>query len=148
MKRATNFILIDHMPFALDCSEEEGLRRWVQWMEDHRSERIVAEDKIDPYWISTVFLGLDQQFSPGPPLLFETMIFERNESTCLLIDGNIQLIDHVHSDLDHLRWRYSTWEEAEQGHRNVAAMVKRALLGGTQWWKAVARIVKNKPVCR
>jgi hypothetical protein len=50
--------------------------------------------------VSTVFLrGVDHQLWPGgPPLLFETMVF-----------GGV---------LDREQERYSTWDEAEEGHRH------------------------------
>ena len=61
-----------------------------------RSNRIVAKTKKNDIVVSTVFLGIDHQYNNGPPILFETLIFggEYNED----------------------QWRYSTWEEAEQGH--------------------------------
>jgi len=136
------------MPVALDCSTEEGLEQWVRWMEANRSLRLVAEDQIGPYWVSTVFLGLDEQWSQGSPNIFETMIFERDESTCLLTDESIELIAHTKSDLHHLRWRYPTWEAAEQGHRNLTGMVRRTLRKGSEWWAFVNRIVKSKPIYR
>jgi hypothetical protein len=148
MKRACNYILIDHTPVALDCSTEKGLKAWVHWMEHNRSQCMVAVDEIGPFWVSTVFMGLDQKLSKGPPQLFETMILEQEESTCLLVDGNIELIDNAKSELHQLRWRYSSWEEAEQGHRAVAGMVSRSLHKDSRWWESVARIVNSKPVVR
>ena len=47
--------------------------------------------------VSTVFLGMD--YGMDFPLLFETMIFGREN--------------------DDDPWRYSTWEEAEEGHRKA-----------------------------
>jgi hypothetical protein len=61
--------------------------------------------------VSTVFLGLDHQFGDGPPLLFETMIFGGTE--------------------DEYCERYSTWEEAEAGHKKAVeiAAEKRTKIG-------------------
>jgi hypothetical protein len=60
--------------------------------------------------VSTVFLSLDHAFhvgtEKGPPLLFETMVFG-------LPDGA------EYQD------RYSTWEEAEAGHREVVRKLKQ-----------------------
>lgn len=66
---------------------------------------------VGPYRISTVFLALDHQYGDGPPLLYETMVFEG--------DGS--------KDLD--MERYTTLEQAQAGH---AAMVKKweATYGG------------------
>jgi hypothetical protein len=67
--------------------------------------------------VSTTFLGLDHNWRrSGPPLLFETMIF------------NGPLHDH--------QQRYATWEEAEAGHRQACDAVARALVGA-------ARILSN-----
>ncbi len=55
--------------------------------------------------VSTVFLALDHQHTPGgPPLLFETMIF-----------GG-----------EHDMWqdRYSTWVEAQEGHARAVLVAK------------------------
>ena len=63
-------------------------------------ERVVAQHTIKGHSVSTVFLGLDHNFSKGgPPILFETMIFgPKGEEMCK---------------------RYATWEEAEEGHAGL-----------------------------
>lgn len=54
--------------------------------------------------ISTVFLGLDHSFGMGDtPILFETMIFGLKDEYCE---------------------RYSTWDEAEAGHRVAVEFAK------------------------
>ena len=61
--------------------------------------------------VSTVWLGLDHSFGrEGPPLIFETMLFERDSWS--------------EEDVA----RHSTLEEAEAGHRR---MVAKALSEGT-----------------
>jgi hypothetical protein len=49
--------------------------------------------------VSTVWLGLDHRFGSGPPLIFETMVFGGPE--------------------DQYQERYSTAEQARQGHEAV-----------------------------
>lgn len=67
----------------------------------------VALTTIGPATISTVFLGLDHNYSGvGPPILFETMVFG--------------------GPLNHEMERYATWEEAEVGH---VAMCERVRSG-------------------
>lgn len=57
--------------------------------------------------ISTVFLGLNHNYGDGPPLVFETMIFGgKHNQSC---------------------WRYSTWEDAEAGHREAVQLSKDTL---------------------
>lgn len=61
------------------------------------SKRCVAQHQVGESHVSTVFLGLDHNFSSsGPPLLFETRI-----------EGG---------PLDGEQERYATWSEATAGH--------------------------------
>lgn len=82
--------------------------KWSNWFE--KADRIVKQESIKPggVWISTVFLGLDHNFSEGKPILFETMVFTSKKS--------MKEIDVV---------RYSTWEEAEKGHKEMVKKLKR-----------------------
>jgi len=71
--------------------------------------RRVAEDVVGPYWISTVWLGLDHRFrGDGPPLIFETMVFG---------DGGGDM-----SGIDQRRW--STEDEARRGHAEIVTLVR------------------------
>jgi len=56
---------------------ECDLITWAQWLEKNRAHRIIAQESLPGgYFISTVFLGLNHQYSPqAEPLWFETMIF-------------------------------------------------------------------------
>lgn len=76
-----------------------GLMEWAQWFE-RNEERIIAQDHVDGYFCSTVFLGLDHGFprNPEAPLVFETMIFEEGKWSELYCD------------------RYSTLLQAQAGH--------------------------------
>ena len=79
-----------------------NVHEWSNWFE--KTDRIVAKDTVENSRISTVFLGLDHSFGEGPPLLFETLVF----------DG--PLADEME--------RYRTWEEAEAGHIKMVEKVK------------------------
>jgi hypothetical protein len=57
-----------------------------------------------PVIVSTVHLVFDHQYSDGPPLIFETMVFG-------VADDNPQ-------------WRYSTEEEAKLGHQKVVELLR------------------------
>ena len=72
----------------------KNLYDWAVWFE--KSDRRVAADWIGNTWLSTVFLGLNQSFSGGSPLLYETLVFGGKS------DGQV--------------WRYSTLLEAKLGH--------------------------------
>jgi hypothetical protein len=91
----------------------EDLLKWAMWMES--ADRHVGAELIEPYWVSTVFLGLDHNYFPsGRPLLYETMIFKYLNYDNLKV---VQLVD-----------RYHTWTEAEQGHILTVKQVKAGLL--------------------
>jgi hypothetical protein len=75
------------------------LYAWAHWFPT--AERIVHLDHVGPLRVSTVFLGLDHSWGDGPPLLFETMIFDDNE--------------------DGYQTRCTTWDEAELMHEVAMA---------------------------
>jgi hypothetical protein len=78
-----------------------SIHEWSQYMET--AERHVADTQVGDARVSTVFLGTNNSFGFGPPLLFETMIFG--------------------GKYDDFQRRYCTWEEAEQGHQEACALV-------------------------
>ena len=92
------YILDGHKPVLCD-----DLMKWAKWFET--ADREVAKTSIsDEITVSTVFLDLNHNYGDGEPLLFETMIF----------DGK----------LDEEMERYSTWEDAEEGHKRWVARAK------------------------
>jgi hypothetical protein len=87
------------------------LKTWATWFEDDPEARNVALTCTERYDVSTVFLGLDHNFTGvGPPILFETMVFPKygdmNERACE---------------------RYATWDEAVAGHER---MVRKTIAMG------------------
>lgn len=77
---------------------------WARFFEE-LGNRNVSFDEIGGITISTVFLGLDHSFGHGPPLLFETMIFDEAG------EGNYQT-------------RCATWDQAKAMHDRAVALVK------------------------
>ena len=77
---------------------------WAKWFEKNREERVVAQTDISGVRISTVFLGLDHSFGEGPPLIYETLVF----------DG----------PLDEEMERCSTPEQAMEMHQRMVDKVK------------------------
>lgn len=69
---------------------------WGAWLKN--ADRHVDKTEKGDIKVSTVFLGLDHGMG-NLPILFETMIFG--------------------GENDEEQWRYSTWEEAEEGHRKA-----------------------------
>lgn len=51
----------------------EDLMEWARWF--GRADRTLARVEKNGVVVSTVFLGLDHSFGDGPPILWETMIF-------------------------------------------------------------------------
>ena len=81
----------------------------------------VAEDTIEAggrrYWVSTVWMGLDHNFSQtGPPLIFETMVFNADTIKKKPMEGGDW------SDL--MMDRYATKAEALAGHADMCARVQ------------------------
>lgn len=84
------------------------LIKWAQWFEN--ADRHVGNDRlkeVNEVHVSTVFLGIDHSFGGDKPLLYETMIFG--------------------GKLDQQMERYSTWAEAEEGHKKWLEKAKTAL---------------------
>jgi len=70
------------MPYAYILNEkgepirESNLYTWAKWLETNWPARRVSHEKVGRYTISTVFLGLDYSFNDGPPVLWESMVFQ------------------------------------------------------------------------
>jgi len=96
LARQEYYILRGHK--AIPVSLEE----WGNWF--GKADRKIKVTKVGYITVSTVFLGLDHNFSrKGPPLIFETMTFGDYEERC---------------------HRYATWDEAVQGHKEIVSMVQ------------------------
>jgi hypothetical protein len=97
--RHQHYILIGRRVLAASLME------WARFFE--RFDRRIAKSKIHGVEVSTVFLGLDHNWSgQGPPIVFETMVFG--------------------GELDEEMWRYATYAEAEAGHLAACELVRRA----------------------
>ena len=88
--------------------EEPSLVAWGEWLADS-ANRVVSWTRINSeVEVLTAFLGLDlaRRGRRGPPLLFETMI-----------SGG---------QLDGRHWRYSSWDDAETGHKVAVRKAQRS----------------------
>jgi hypothetical protein len=121
--------MLDHWILDGDRSlKKVDLMTWAQWFEtnDRRLRREVAGG----YWISTVFLGLNQQYGEGPPLIFETLVAvadgdgpKYEPAKTVEVDGmKIEFpcggIHGVHMA------RYSTYDQAIEGHEAVVERIR------------------------
>ena len=91
------------------------IQEWAKMFEVE--DIIVKQTMLGEVKVSTVFLGLDHSYGKsGRPVVFETMIFDLES-------------------LQGYQERYSTWEEAEQGHEIACELVKEAQR--TRWEKFI-----------
>lgn len=79
---------------------------WAEMLEDGKQKRVAETTLPDGKWVSTVWLGLNHRFGPGPPLIFETMVFRRN-------------IKSLEDAAEMQCRRYATEGEAMIGHMEV-----------------------------
>ncbi len=82
---------------------------WACWVESNQEKKIVGQTHLtSKVWVSTVFLGLDHNWSgTGPPILWETMIF-----------------GGPHDDF---QMRYPILGLAELGHEYALSIAKKAI---------------------
>ena len=122
--RPDKYILVDGIVVAIDPDDPGGLMRWGMWMEKSHAtgERIVKQENVCGFWVSTVFLGLDHQHGDGPPILFETMVFEIYDPPITMHGRTWDRIQSEDFPMD----RYSTREDAEAGHVAMVELVRRS----------------------
>ena len=110
---------IDYRPmyYRLDEEHRPVECNLMEWAAAFEKDRRVAWFEHELFVISTVFLGLDHRFfGGGPPILFETMVFEGPGPE--LKGLKLTLGDEIDTV------RYASWDDAQTGH---TAMVKRML---------------------
>lgn len=104
------YVLLDGEPVP-----EPDVRRWARWFEGSLAERRVAADEPVPgVRVSTMFLGMDHGFG-GPPLLYETQIFDEGGTGHPLADE---------------QRRYEDKAEAVAGHADAVRLVREYSPGG------------------
>lgn len=86
---------------------------WIALIEPSKGgspayKRVAFDEFPGGVEVSTVWLGLNHAFRPGPPLIFETMIF-----------------GGPHNEY---QVRYTTEEEARQGHEVACQLVRDSAL--------------------
>ncbi len=76
---------------------------------ENDDQRVIAQEDVGQFWVSTVFLAIAHGLNRDEH--FETMVFDHNPDSP---DNDV----HIE--------RYSTWDEAEAGHKQI---VKRCKAG-------------------
>jgi hypothetical protein len=87
---------------------ETDMMTWAMWLEEG-NRRVGYTEITSEISVSTVFIGIDHRFpgmGKGPPILFETMIFG--------------------GPLDQSTWRYTSWDDADTGHRAAVSKARKA----------------------
>jgi hypothetical protein len=88
---------------------------WWEWFENTTNRIVDYTEVTSECHVSTVFTGLAmpnwsaRSLAGGgsPPMLFETMIFG--------------------GPLDEYQWRYSSWDDAETGHKAAVRKAREAV---------------------
>ena len=88
---------------------------WGEVFQDMDYRRICWTAISDEIHVSTVWLGLDHAFGDGPPMIFETMVFETKFTSDGMAIGPREEL---------LSARYSTEAEARAGHERMVASLK------------------------
>jgi hypothetical protein len=98
--------------YILDANGEpvlcKNIREWGDGMQ--QVGRTLACETVAGFDVSTVFLGIDHSFHGGPPVLWETMIFDKERNTAF----------------DGYQKRYTSRAAALAGHAEAVRMVLRA----------------------
>jgi hypothetical protein len=105
-----NYILDDdNRPVRVD------IREAVAWREAHPDRRIVKQEDVGGYRVSTVFLQLDHSFADdATPVLWETLVFDRRDP------NGVNHWSEIDGD------RYTSHEDALAGHEVLAAKWRAA----------------------
>jgi len=97
-------------------------REWGEWMNSVENRR-VAETSLNGWWVSTVFLGINHDYSgAGPGIWFETMVFAEGKEPMVPELGG-KLREH----LTDMQLRYRTYAEATRGHEGLVEMIRCGL---------------------
>jgi len=96
----SDFYYLDENKNAVPCDPNKWAKQLDEMLENNTKH--VGYFEVEGNRISTVWLGLDHEWRPGnrPPLIFETMVFDEKGHDCYCE-------------------RYSTWQEAEEGHKRA-----------------------------
>jgi hypothetical protein len=100
-----------------------GIGRFIDLTEHDVSYRIVRKTRVGNAEVSTVWLGLDFSMLSGPPLIFETMVFDIE--TAVVEEG--PFAGMVYHPSDDFQQRYWTETAAVRGHwETVEALTLKA----------------------
>lgn len=99
--------------YVLDGNGEPKAVDVLVWADSlETADRRVARNVIGKLEVSTVFLGIDHNWSgKGPPVLWETMVFG------------------LPADTDEIQLRYTSKADALEGHKRTCNAIRMAIRG-------------------
>lgn len=116
----------------------KNMLRWGKWREES-ADRLLAKTQVGPFRVSTVFLGIDCRSGKGPPILFETMVFDENNPR----QFKFSRIDRTYfPEVGSLTKRYCTYEQAEEGHRETVAKLRSMMRRAQRRQKIAGQALK------
>jgi hypothetical protein len=117
--------------YALNGREVLKFKNPIEWAEWHVARGVeaynvhVADEMVGDVRVSTVLLPSASFSLVGPPKMFETMCFDR--------EGN---------SIDTMA-RYSTYDEAEEGHRTIVSSIRMLNDESMQTSQAMLSIIRG-----
>lgn len=98
-------------------------------LREHREYVVVEQTEVGPYWVSTVWLGLDHNFMrlpgvPHVPIIFETMVFSMEVSYAKARETAWGSLPEYTFHESHEQERYPTEELAREGHERICKQVE------------------------
>lgn len=110
-ENVTGKYILDGHKDPVECMSLMMWCAWMEWARRHGKLQVGVDKVLKRFTVSTVFLGLDHRFGDtGPPILFETMVFDELEQKV-----------NPGEELGGATVRYATWQEADIGHKKIAA---------------------------
>jgi hypothetical protein len=118
--------LLGPEPMYLDrCGNEITMGRWMDLRGGDDSYKRIALTVVGSWHVSTVWTGHNLSVGFGPPLVFETMVFENAESNSA---GGLFPSFVYHESRDWFTSRYSTEQQARDGHEATVREVRDLFL--------------------
>ena len=77
--------------------------------------KILQQTKLGGLLISTVWIGIDMSFTGGPPVIFESMVFDQDENKPEELGEGVET------------YRYCTEAEALEGHHRLVGEYTKLL---------------------
>lgn len=118
------YILVGHKVVP-----ERNLLRWADWHSNHK--RSLAKTSRGPVVVSTVFLGVDHNFTgEGPPMVFETMIFggrhdEMYQTRCAFYEDALIMHEEAVRVAFPPWWQWPWWQLVDRCKRARFWWVRR-----------------------